>query len=135
KSLGIPIEMWGKVERSAAAKLASWSKNLLLEASDQCNALYAAIGIECSLATPSELAGGLASLPSEVFVAQDILETNPKLNRAFAEDFQNGVVIEWSTGRFYSGWAPFNARHVSMSGGAAAVRKSSTALGRAVLSR
>jgi hypothetical protein len=134
-SLGIPLGLWRKQDQASAEKLADWSTKLLREATVRCGVWYGAIGVEYSLATPSELANGVALLPSEVFVAREIVDSNSSFKQALLDGFRGGVVSEWHTGSFYSGWAPFNPERATTSADSASSRRAAIALGRAVLER
>lgn len=113
-TLGIPIEMWGKAERRSGEKLARWAVAVLHGIATQCNALYGAIGVEYSLATPSELANRSASLPSEVYLSRRLASDLAEIQDEFANDFRDAEIVEWPDGWFYSAWGPFNSRNVSL---------------------
>lgn len=133
--LGIPIGLWRKSERASAARLADWATNVLREATVGCGVWYGAIGVEYSLATPSELATGAALLTSEVFASRELVDHNADLRKALLDGFRGGVISEWSKGWFYSVWAPFNSGNATLSVDEAAIRRAGIALGRAVLNR
>jgi hypothetical protein len=113
-TLGIPVEMWGKAERSAGEKLARWAVNVLHGIVSQCDPLYGAIGVEYSLATPSQLANSIAALPSEVYLSRRLASDAPGIQDAFARDFSGAEIVEWPAGWFYSGWGPFNSRKITL---------------------
>ncbi|MEU5553523.1 hypothetical protein ABZ738_27480 [Micromonospora sp. NPDC047793] len=133
--LGIPIDLWRKSERASAARLADWATNLLRKATAECGVWYGAIGVEYSLATPSELAAGAAVLTSEVFASRKLVDHNDDLRKALLDGFRGGVISEWPNGWFCSGWAPFNAGNGMLSVDKAATKRAGVALGRAVLNR
>lgn len=131
--LGIPVGLWRKEERNSAARLANWATNILREAPAQCSIWYGAIGVEYSLATPSELASGAALLSSEVFVSQELIDSNGGLKNMLLDAFRGSEISEWPMGCFYSGWAPFNSGKLMLSVDRAGIRRAGIALGRAVL--
>jgi hypothetical protein len=135
EALGIPTEMWGKQERTSASKSSRWALRILQEISMRTPVAYGAIGIEYSLATPSELASGDSGLPSEVFVSKELASIAPGITDALERDFQGGVVVEWPIGWFYSGWAPFNTENVSIQPSKSRSRSAARTLGYALLSR
>jgi hypothetical protein len=133
--LGIPIELWRKPERVSAARLADWATNILRELTVRCEVWYGAIGVEYTLATPSDLANGSASLPSELFVSRPLLDVDAALDEALLGVFSDGVVSEWTGGFFYSGWAPFNSKRATLPGGDMRARRAGILLGRATRNR
>lgn len=112
--LGIPMESWNRRDRNAASKLARWATEVLKEVAVHCRVAYGAIGVEYSLATPSELADDTAALPTEVFLSKRIATDCPHIWDAFVHHFRDGSITEWPTGWFLSGWAPFNPNSVSL---------------------
>ena len=135
RGLGTPIELWRKAERSSAIKLAQCTTTLLREATDRCSVLYGAVGVEFSLATPSELIDGSASLPTEIFVDRDVITSNRELAQYLSNAFHDGFISEWPAGWFHSGWAPFNPENATLNLDKALVRRTGIALGRATLYR
>jgi hypothetical protein len=132
-TLGIPVEMWRKGERNAGEKLARWAVTVLREIAAQCDVLYGAIGVEYSLATPSELANGTAVLSSEVYLSRRLASHVPGLQDAFADEFSGAETVELSTGWFYSGWSPFNAGNVTLSQDRIHPERAGLLLGRSIL--
>jgi hypothetical protein len=114
ETLGIPVGKWRKPERALGEQLARWAIDLLQRIATQCDVLYGAIGVEYSLATPSELANGVATLPSEVYLSRRLASDAPGTQGAFEYDFRDAEMTEWPTGWFYSGWSPFNSRNVTL---------------------
>lgn len=133
--LGVPADLWRKAERTSAARLADWATEVLRESTVQCGVWYGAIGVEYSLATPSELASGAAMLPSEVFVSRELTDSDTDLEKALSDAFRGGGIFEWPMGWFYSGWAPFNSGKSMPPVDKAIARRGGIALGRAVLNR
>jgi hypothetical protein len=114
EGLGIPVDLWRAPERSSATKVARWAVELLQALTTQCDALYGAIGVEYSLATPSDLATGVATPPSEFYLSRALAARVPGIQKAFMLDFQGGETVEWPSGWFFSGWGPFNSNNVTL---------------------
>lgn len=132
--LGVPEAFWSAADRRAAGRLARWTANLLRSASSRTEAPYAGIGVEYTLATPSDLVRGVSTLPAEVFVSRALLVPGGRLDAALRQDY--GAVEEavWGHGTFLSAWAPYNARKVTLPGIPERFRNSSVALGEAMRS-
>ncbi|HET6214684.1 MAG TPA: hypothetical protein VFE14_17595 [Micromonosporaceae bacterium] len=133
RSLGIPEEHWDKGESGAASRLARWTKDLLRNITSKCEAPYGAIGVEIRFATPSQLREGSLHMTSEVFVSRQLLTSHPSLERTLNEDYGQGEALDWPHGTFFSTWAPYNARRVTVSGIQNRLRRSELALGNAML--
>jgi hypothetical protein len=131
-ALGVPVDGWGRGERGAAARSVRWALQVLQGMTTNCAAVYGAIGVECDLATPGELASGAATLPSEIFLSRRAAAGMPGLWESFADNFRDGEIVEWPTGWFFSGWAPFNSRNVTLSPSRTRPRRAGMLLGRAV---
>lgn len=132
-ALGIPVEMWRMTERNSGRKLARWAVDLLREITTRCDALYGAIGVEFSLATPIELANGVATLPAEVFLSRRLAFDLPGIRDAFADDFRDAETAEWPAGWFYSGVAPLNPKNSTRPQPSIRPTRAATLLGRSIL--
>jgi hypothetical protein len=132
--LGIPGKLWGRHERTSASRLVRWTLEVLQELTTRYRVAYGAVGVEYSLATPSELASDAATLPSEVFLSRTIATDFPQIKEAFARDYRDGVVIEWPSGWFFSEWEPFSSKQVSFTPRNRPANASSR-LGRTLLNR
>jgi hypothetical protein len=77
--------------------------------------LYAAIAVESALPPPMALMTGAARLGTELFVSDRHIAPHPELDEQLSATFGEGFSERWSTGKYWSGWAPFNraARTVS----------------------
>jgi hypothetical protein len=132
-SLGIPDSIWSGRQRKSAYALAAWSTSALRTASSLSDPLYGAIGIEFSLPAAPKLAAGQGRVPSEVFVSRRLIEADQSLEERLRQAFAGGDVAAWEHGRFYSGWAPFTSRRVSVEDPKAAADNAARALRSALL--
>lgn len=130
--LGVPPNLWKKADRSKAGRIAEWSKRIMMTGSAACSALYGGIGVEATLATPSALRGGARLLPSEVFVSNAVLASNPNLLQTLRTEFDNNQDASWDHGVFFSAWSPFNDGQITLPGIPSRFRDSSRALGTAL---
>lgn len=113
-ALGVPEWLWTVRERKRAFELADWSRGALRLVVEACDALYGAVAVERTLPTPESLASRDATLPTELYVSGRLLSRSPGLDKGLRSAYADGDVFDWGTGAFFSGWAPFNSRRVSL---------------------
>lgn len=113
-SLGIPEQLWSASQKRSAYAIAEWSRTLLETAVPRCAALYGAVGVEFSLPTPWQLSNGKPRLATELFVSRRLLDQDEAGERKLRQAFSGGEVVVWGEGVFFSGWAPYNSRRITV---------------------
>lgn len=106
-TLGLPDSLWAKKDRSAAKRIADWSREALELASSKCDPLYGGIAVEMTLPSPSSLSTTQSKVPSELFVSRRLTDRDQSLVDRLRQVFADGEVTNWRNGLFCAGWAPY----------------------------
>lgn len=113
-SLGIPDFLWTTAQRQNAYSMGEWSRELLETVCSRWDVLYGAIGVEFSMPTPWQIKTKRPRLPTEIFVSRQLAGQGGLVEEGLRRAFVDGELLEWNSGLFLSGWAPFNANHVTV---------------------
>lgn len=103
----IPERLWSPTDHRSALHWRTSIAELYKGLCDALDPIYASIGIEESIPTPSELARG-APLPFDLYVANRVIDIEPMIRQQLLDIFGAFTVQEGPSGIYFSTWSLYD---------------------------